>query len=373
MRLNILSKKGRQPDAGLEDMLAQTDTEISKADEYLKLNETIESLRKEPVLDNSVGVESFRGRSVGTESLVIAGIVAASVLLLGVIYKVYKHFSEKSATDKIMAIKDDVENLSSNTDVNTATTNLGTSETSSYLRKMMAFYISEVNIIADKNGVLIGFKSMDKFKEDVQLIDRKLSVLALEKKGAISDVVTKNELDTTPFKRTYDNVIKMLQDMHWKMPDDFMSQFTIKDPVLLNFGGEYNYVKGLDIALGELQNHLKKTNDKNVIEPGQLAKVMLSPSTRETILQCEAISKMMDSESGAIAAVAEKVEKSVKGLGTNLASSQSDEELKKLAMYIDIVKSTANIYKKQNLITRDAATYIGDVANIMKKESSSID
>lgn len=373
MRLQIFSNRKR--DTGIEDLEQELAPHEKRAEEYLKLNETISSLRSEPSVNApNEGTESFKHKTASTESLVIAGIVAAAALVMVAIYKVYKHFADKPASENATRVAEELDELKTQTDVNKGTTSITSSAANSgHLRKLMALYLSSVNITTDKQGMLIGFKPVHEFINSVQLLVAKLGVLAAEKSGSVSNTLGKDDLDTSKFEATYNNVIRLLNEMQWKMPEDFKKSFAISEPKLFVFGGEYNYVKGIDLAFSELQNHLAKTNDKDVVTAAELSKLMLSPSLRETIVQCGNISKTLESEGEAIAKVAEKAETTIKGLGHDLATTQDDIELKKLALYVDIVKATANVYKKQNLITIAAVKYVEDVAKVMKAASNTID
>ncbi len=373
MRLSI--QTNRKQDTGIEALEQELSPQEQRAEEYLKLNDTITALRSEPSVNAPTeGTESFKQRTASTESLVIAGVVAAAAIVMAAIYKVYKHFAEKPASDKAAKVAEDLEDLKDTTDVNGGSTSITSSAANTgHLRKLMALYLASVNITTDKQGMLIGFKPVHEFLNSVQVLVAKLSVLAAEKSGTVSGTLSKDDLDTSKFENTYNNVIKLLQELQWKMPEDFKRSFAISEPKLFVFGGEYNYIKGIDLAFSELQNHLAKTNDKDVVTATELSKLMLSPSLRETIVQCGNISKTLESEGEAISKAAEKAETTIKGLGHDLATTQDDTEIKKLALYVEIVKATANIYKKQNLITIAAVKYVEDVAKVMKAASNTID
>jgi hypothetical protein len=373
MRLKITTN--RNHDTGIEALEQELSPQEQRADEYLKLNDTIGALRAEPSVNTPTeGTESFQHKTASTESLVIAGIIAASALVMAAIYKIYKHFADKPASDNAIRVAQDLEDLKDSTDLNGGATSITSSAANSgHLRKVMALYLASVKLTTDKQGMLIGFKPVHEFLNSVQVLVAKLGVLAAEKTGTVSGTLSKEDLDTTKFETTYNNVIRLLNELQWKMPEDFKKSFAISEPKLFVFGGEYNYIKGIDLAFSELQTHLAKTNDKDVVTAAELSKLMLSPSLRETIVQCGNISKTLESEGEAISKAAEKAETTIKGLGHDLATTQDDIELKKLALYVEIVKATANIYKKQNLITIAAVKYVEEVAKVMKAASNTID
>lgn len=371
MRLRIPKAPSMSLSTGIEELENGMTTDAKKAEQYLQLNETLNELRLDSVPTGSQeGLEAYDRRTVSTESIMIAAIAAASALVLAAIYKIYTHFAGKNASDDISKVSSKVDDLPDEADC-VAALKADPTGTAKLLKSNMALYCELINVLSDRNGLLIGFATTSEFIKRISSLDSKLRPILLgESTEVISNVITKDDVNTARFKTTYDNVISVLQKCGWEMPKDWEQAFTVKDKSLFDWVGEYNYVKGVDLAYTELSKHLRSINSEPVVTDGQLAKMLKSQSIRENILICKHTAETLESDADAIAKAAKSAESAVDGLKAKVAQTQDEQTNQLLATYIEIIKASANVYKHQNLINISASKYLGTVAETMAKTST---
>lgn len=357
MRLNITTAKLRKdPVAGLEELEKEFSNSSERADAYLALNDTLSQLQGDMANESTqVSVEEYRSKTVSTESgLVVAGLVAAAALLFAGIYKIYKHFSDKSDTSSasVSGVVDQLpEEMEAEGNLKAVA---GTPVYTKLLNANIALYLTKRRYITDSNGLLSNFRSPTDYIKTMGSIGAVMEV-ALQSNQSLDAVLKQNDMPSDAWAKSYENVINIAKGCGWAQPNDFMESFKLKSDTKWGafFNTEYDYIKGLDKALVELYKYLQSSNEKPVVNEHELAAFMCNKdSFRVSALTFKQAIETLQSDSEAIASAAEKAEKEMNGLKAKIQQKSQETEVNEyVAFYIGNIKQQANIYKNVTLIS----------------------